>query len=108
MGLERKMDVIFGWMDNLDLQIFTPDGRRAHTRWHTNSSNLIRVVSRPSVSPLSRPRLQKVDTVRSTPEVCDAGLALLHYTGKKQVNPPENATCIACCYIENPRFLPLH
>jgi len=36
----------------------------------------------------SIPRLRKVDTARSTLEVGDAGLALLHYTGKKQVNPP--------------------
>ena len=42
--------------------------------------------ARPTVSSLSRPRLRKGDTARSTPEV--GGLAILHYTGKKQVNPP--------------------
>ena len=41
-----------------------------------------------SVSSLSTPRLRQVDTAGSTPEVGDAWLALLHYTGKKQVNPP--------------------
>ena len=45
MGLERRVGVIFGWMDNLDLQIHTPNGRRNTTLWHTNFSNRIRAAS---------------------------------------------------------------
>ena len=43
--------------------------------------------ARPSVSSLSIPRLRKADTARST-EAGNSGLVLLHYTGKKHVNPP--------------------
>ena len=43
--------------------------------------------ARPSVSSLSIPRLRKADTARST-EASNSGLVLLHYTGKKHVNPP--------------------
>ena len=43
--------------------------------------------ARPSVSSLSIPRLRKADKARST-EAGNSGLVLLHYTGKKQVNPP--------------------
>ena len=94
MGLERRVGVIFGWMDNLDLQIFTPIGRRdkhamAHEFQQSHPCGIVDMgCARPSVSSLTIPRLRKVDTARSTPEVGYAGLALLHYTGKKQVNPP--------------------
>ena len=39
------------------------------------------------MSSLSIPRLRKADTARST-EAGNSGLVLLHYTGKKHVNPP--------------------
>ena len=28
MGLSKSVGVIFGWFDNLDLQVYTPNGRR--------------------------------------------------------------------------------
>ena len=43
--------------------------------------------ARPSVLSLSIPRLRKADTARSSEEG-NYGLVILHYTGKKHVNPP--------------------
>lgn len=93
MGLEKQVGVIFGWMDNLDLQINTPNGRRdthamAHEFQQSHPCGIVEVgCARPSTSSLKIPRLRKTDTKRST-DTDDAGLALLHYTGKKKVDPP--------------------
>ena len=96
IGLERRVGVIFGWMDNLDLQIHTPNGRRnthvlyamAHEFQQSHPCGIVEAgCARPSVSSLSIPRLRKADTARST-EAGNSGLVLLHYTGKKHVNPP--------------------
>ena len=93
MGLERRVCVIFGWMDNLDLQIHTPNGRRnthamAHGFQQSHPCGIVEAgCARPSVSSLSIPRLRKADTARST-EAGNSGLVLLHYAVKKHVNPP--------------------
>ena len=78
------MDVIFGWMGNLHLHIFTRNGRKdTHEFQQSNPCGIADMgCARRNVSPLSRPSIRKIDTVRSTPEVGDAGLAVLHYTGK--------------------------
>ena len=93
MGLERRVGVMFGWMDSLDLQIHTPNGRRnthamAHEFQQSHPCGIVEAgCARPSVSSLSIPRLRKADTARST-EAGNSGLVLLHYTGKKHVIPP--------------------
>ena len=70
-----------------------PNGRRnthamAHEFQQSHPCGIVEAgCARPSVSSLSIPRLRKANTARST-EAGNSGLVLLHYTGKKHVNPP--------------------
>ena len=93
MGLQKQVGVIFGWMDNLDLQIHTPNGRRdthamVHEFQQSHPCGIVEIgCARPGTSSLKIPRLRKTD-IRYSTNTDHAGLAPQHYTGKKKVDPP--------------------
>ena len=68
MGLESRIGAIFGWMDNLDLQVLTPNGctdthAKAREFRQCHPSGIVEIgCARPSTSSLSIPRLHKADT----------------------------------------------
>ena len=91
MGLDRRVGLIFGWFDNLDLQVCTPNGQRnthamvtefqqAHPAGILHTGR-----ARPGESRLIIPRLsitmsKQVSSSRSLP--------LLHYHGPSKAIPP--------------------
>ena len=90
MGLRREVGPIFGWFDNLDLLVSTPNGRRethvmAHEFQMNPDSNLGSCSAKLGVMNLVVPRLS-LSATRSkyhTPPI-----TLQHYPGPKKVNPP--------------------
>ena len=92
MGLSRRVGPIFGWFDNLDLLVSTPNGRRdTHVmaqEFQQQPSGILETGSAQHgsmnlVIPCllqSASRSLKISTSRSVP--------LQHYTGPKKVNPP--------------------
>ena len=92
MGLTRRVGPIFGWFDNLDLNICTPNGRReTHVMAHEfqqHPSGIIEMGSAQSGEmhlviprlPNTAARNLNISTSRSVP--------LQHYSGPKKVNPP--------------------
>ena len=90
MGLHRGVGPIFGWFDNFDLLVSTPNGRRethvmAHEFQMTPESNLENSSTMHGVMNLVIPRLLKsvAQSLQHTPSV-----TLQHYQGRKKVNPP--------------------
>jgi len=89
MGLTRRVGTIFGWFDNLDLLISTPNGRReTHVMTHEfqqhPSSFLEMGVAQPGVMNLVIPRLFKT----AARNINTRSVPLQQYTGPKKVNPP--------------------
>lgn len=90
LGLSRTSGIIFGWFDNFDLLVSTPNGRRethamatefqVHPNAITESSN-----AQPAISDLVIPRLtsRQVKFLKR-----DKAIPLLHYSGTKNVKPP--------------------
>ena len=92
MGLMRNVGPIFGWFDNLDLLVSTPNGRRAtHVMAHEfqqHSAGIIQIGSaQPGVMSLVIPRLLKT-AARSLNISTSRSIPLQHYMGPKKVNPP--------------------
>ena len=95
MGLSRTVGLVFGWYDNFDLSVSTPNGRReTHamaTEFQIHPAGIIEpgTAMLPGISTLVIPRLtakqyKSVDDTRAIP--------LMHYTGAKKVIPPEVRT----------------
>ena len=91
MGLSHTVGLVFGWYDNFDLSVSTPNGRReTHamaTEFQVHPAGIIEpgTAQLPGISTLVIPRLtakqyKSVDDTRAIP--------LMHYTGPKKVPPP--------------------
>ena len=90
MGLTRRVGPIFGWFDNLDLLVSTPNGRReTHVMAHQFQMNPAGIIEKGSATPgvmnLVIPRIRKT-AVKSAPH--SPAVPLQHYSGPKKVNPP--------------------
>ena len=91
MGLSKRVGVIFGWFDNLDIQVCTPNGRRnthamAHEFQQPHSAGILEAgLAHPGTSNLVIPRLTKTLSASNRPS---QSLHLEHYTGPKKVDPP--------------------
>ena len=104
MGLSRSVGLVFGWYDNFDLSVSTPNGRReTHamaTEFQVHPAGIIQpdTAQLPGLSTLVIPRLtakqyKSLDDTRAIP--------LMHYTGPRKVSPPTVETfsisCIDVC-----------
>ena len=103
MGLSRKVGVLSGWFDNLDLQVFTSNGRRTthamvqEIQQYHPAGILETGRARPGQSTLAIQWLGKSVAYKS----CDTGsLPLEHYTGPTKVLPPEVPKTCAIPYLE--------
>ena len=90
MGMTRKVGPVFGWFDNFDLQVSTPNGcRDTHVMAHQFQMNPTNVVesenSEVGIMNLVIPRLCKTVAQSVTPT---QPIKLHHYTGPKKVDPP--------------------
>ena len=91
MGLSRSVGVIFGWFDNLDLQICTPNGRRSthvmvHEFQQSHPAGILQTGrAHPGQSTLVIPRLS---TSTSKDYSALGTLQLEHYNGPTKVLPP--------------------
>ena len=91
MGLNRTVGVIFGWFDNLDLQVCTPNGRRnthamVHEFQQSHPAGILQTGrARPGQSSLVIPRLSPS---ASKDHSSSGSLNLQHYTGPSKVLPP--------------------
>ena len=90
MGLTRTVGIVFGWYDNFDLLVSTPDGRReTHsmaTEFQKHPAGIIEADSaQPGISTLVLPRLtlNQAKTVGK-----NRAIPLMHYSGPKKVMPP--------------------
>ena len=90
MGLSRRVGPIFGWFDNFDLSVSTPNGRReTHVMAHEFQTNATGIIEKGEVEPglmnLKIPRLPRssCDTINNMPAI-----PLQHYTGPRKMNPP--------------------
>ena len=91
MGLTRTVGIVFGWYDNFDLLVSTPNGRReTHsmaTEFQKHPAGIIEADSaQPGISTLVLPRLtlnqaKTVGKIRAVP--------LMHYSGPKKVMPQQ-------------------
>ena len=94
MGFTRGAGLIFGWYDNFDLLVSTPNGRReTHamaTQFQSHPAGIIEFGSaQPGISTLTIPRL----TSKQAKLVGrNRAIPLLHYTGPKKVSPPAAST----------------
>ena len=94
MGLSRTVGVIFAWFDNLDLQVFTPNGRRtthvlSHGFQQPHPAGILEYGhAHPGKSDLIIPRLSKKAAQSRTSSSSSGSLPLQHYTGPSKVNPP--------------------
>lgn len=94
MGFTKSAGLVFGWYDNFDLMVSTPNGRReTHamaTEFQVHPAGVIETgTSHSGISTLVIPCLtskegKSVGTNRSIP--------LVHYVGPKKVMPPAIAT----------------
>ena len=108
MGLSRSVGIIFAWFDNLDPQVFTPNGRRS-THVISNEFQLSHPAgileygrAKPGESNLIIPRLSKKAAQSRNSNSSSDSLSLQHYTGKVKVNPPtiqvtSGITCEEIC-----------
>ena len=94
MGLSRTVGIIFAWFDNLDLQVFTPNGRRTthvvtHEFQQPHPAGILEYgCAQPGKSSLIIPRLSKKTAQSSSCSNHSGSIPLLHYTGPNKVNPP--------------------
>lgn len=95
MGLSRSVGIIFAWFDNVDLQVFTPNGRRSthvflHEFQQSHPAGILEYGrAKPGESNLIIPRLPKkaAQSVHNS-NSSSGSLSLQRYTGKVKVNPP--------------------
>ena len=104
MGLSRTAGIIFGWYDNFDLLVSTPNGRReTHamaTEFQQHPAGLIEVGSvQPGVSTLVIPRL---NSSQAKSVGINKAIPLMHFVGPKKVMPPamQNSKTIGISYTE--------
>lgn len=91
MGLDQSVGIVFGWYDNFDLSVATPNGRReTHamaTEFQVHPAGIIEsgTAQQPGVDTILIPRLtakQLKNTGGTT------AITLMHYNGPKRVLPP--------------------
>ena len=91
MGLSRSVGLVFGWYDNIDLSVSTPNGRRETyamaTEFQVHPAGIIQpgTAQLPGLSTLVIRRLtakqyKSLDDTRAIP--------LMHYTEPRKVSPP--------------------
>ncbi|KAG0722409.1 hypothetical protein GWK47_006036 [Chionoecetes opilio] len=94
MGLCRTVGVIFAWFDNLDLQVFTPNGRRtthvlSHEFQQPQPAGILEYGrAKTGMSSLIIPGLSKKAAQSKTSSSSSGSLPLQHYTGPTKMNPP--------------------
>ena len=94
MGLSQTVGIIFAWFDNLDLQVFTPNGWRTtqvvtHEFQQPHPAGILEYgPAQPGKSSLIIPRLLKKTAQSSSCSNHSGSIPLLHYTGPNKVNPP--------------------
>lgn len=105
-GLSRTVGIIFAWFDNLDLQVFTPNGRRtthvlSHEFQQPHPAGILEYGrARPGKSTLIIPRLSKKTAWSKTSNNSSGSLPLQHYTGPIKVNPPHVEVTSGISYTE--------
>ena len=90
MGLTQTVGLTFGWYDNFDLLVSTPNGHReTHAMATEFQMHPINGNTQPGISTLIFPRLtsQQAKSVGK-----NRALPLVHCTGQKQVKPPAMLT----------------
>lgn len=103
MGLDRSVGLIFGWFDNLDLQVCTPNGQRnthamVHEFQQSHPAGILHTGrARPGESKLVIPRLNISASKR---EISSGSLPLQHYNGPTKVLPPASPKNIGIPYTE--------
>ncbi len=106
MGLSRTVGIIFAWFDNLDLQVFTPNGRHtthvlSHELQQPHPAGILEYGrAQPGKSCLVIPRLSKKATDSRTSNSSSASLPLLHYNGPAKVKPPAVEVTSGMSYME--------
>lgn len=103
MGLDRSVGLIFGWFDNLDLQVCTPNGQR-NTHIMVNefqqshpAGTLHTGRARPGETKLVIPRL---NISMNRQEISQGSLPLQHYNGPTKVIPPAFPKNVGIPYTE--------
>ena len=89
MGLTQTVGLTFGWYDNFDLLVSTPNGRReTHamaTEFQMHPAGIINGNTQPGISTAIIPRL----TSKQAKSVGkNRAIPIIHYTGPKEVMPP--------------------
>ncbi len=101
MGLTQTVGLIFGWYDNFDLLVSTPNGRReTHamaTEFQMHPAGIINGSTEPGISTLIFPRLTSVQA-KSVGK--NRAIQLVHYTGPKKAKPPAIPTHAGISYTE--------
>ena len=97
MGFTKNVGLVFGWYDNFDLIVSTPNGRReTHamaTEFQMHPAGIIETgSSQPGISTLIMPHLSSEDA-KSVGN--NRAIPLVHYAGPKKVMPPPIATRMA-------------
>ena len=88
MGLTKTVGSIFGWYDNFDLLVSTPNGRR-ETHAMATEFQMHNGSVHPGISALVFPQL----TIQQAKSVGkNRAIPLVHYAGPKQVKPPAMLT----------------
>ncbi len=90
MGMSRRVGLIFGWFDNLDMLVSTPNGRReTHAmaiEFQNHPAGIIEMgPAQPCISRLKIPRLSSKQAKQVGK---NRSVNLEHYTGPKKVVPP--------------------
>ena len=92
LGLTSRTGIIFGWFDNLDLFLSTPNGRRetplmAH-EFQVHPAGIIEDGhTRQELLSVKIPRLTYTQ-MRNNKRGFKPAITLKHYVGPKRVNPP--------------------
>ena len=95
MGLSRTVGLVFGWYDNFDLLLSTPNGRReTHamaTEFQMHPAGIIETGrAHTGISTLIIPRLTSKQAKSASN---NRAIPLMHYTGPKKVIPPAVSRC---------------
>ena len=106
MGLFRTVGVVFAWFDNLDLQVFTPNGRRTthvltHEFQQPHPAGILEYGrAKQGMSSFIIPRLSKKAAQSETSRSSSGSLPLQLYTVPTKVNPPAVEDTSGICYQE--------
>ncbi len=103
MGLDRSVGLIFGWFDNLDLQVCTPNGQRnthamVNEFQQSHPAGILHTGrTHPGESKLVIPCLN-ISACKQ--EISSGSLPLQHYNGPTKVLPPASPKNIGIPYTE--------